>query len=207
MPALPSEATPDADAGVGGSATPRVDGAIVLAGGGATRLGGIDKPGLDVGGRCLLDRVLDAVQPARVVVVGPRRRTRHPVTWARESPPGGGPAAAVAAGLPHVVGSHVAVLAADLPFLDRSSLVRLAAAAAGRDGAMLVDADGRDQLLVGVWRTQALRDAFAGPTQDARLGVLLRGLDAARVTAGAGPRTPWFDCDTPDDLATARGLV
>lgn len=185
----------------------RVEDAIVLAGGGATRLGGIDKPAALVGDRSLLDRVVEAVQPARVVVVGPRRPTGHPVTWVRESPPGGGPAAAIAAGLPHVRGRHVAVLAADLPFLDRGTLVRLAAAAAGRDGAMLVDAQGRDQLLVGVWRTQALREAFVGTTYGARLGALLRDLDAARVTAGSGPRAPWFDCDTPEDLAAARTLA
>lgn len=205
-PARPPEITPDGGAGLRSSGTRHVEDAIVLAGGGATRLGGIDKPRAIVGGRSLLDRVIDAVQPACVVVVGPRCPTRHPVTWAREFPPGGGPAAAVAAGLPHVRGAHVAVLAADLPFLDGGILTRLAAAAAGRDGAMLVDTDGRDQVLVGVWRTSALRGAFAGPTHGARLGVLLRGLDAARVAADAGPRAPWFDCDTPDDLAAARAL-
>ncbi|MEU1128793.1 NTP transferase domain-containing protein, partial [Streptomyces sp. NPDC005900] len=32
--------------------------AVVLAGGGAARLGGADKPGVRVGGRTLIDRVL-----------------------------------------------------------------------------------------------------------------------------------------------------
>ncbi|MBT2472738.1 NTP transferase domain-containing protein, partial [Streptomyces sp. ISL-66] len=50
--------------------------AIVLAGGAARRLGGADKPGLLVGGRPLLDRVLDACADARTtVVVGGRRPT------------------------------------------------------------------------------------------------------------------------------------
>lgn len=46
--------------------------AIVLAGGRATRLGGINKAQLEVGGRRLLDRVLDAVRPLaeQIVVVG-----------------------------------------------------------------------------------------------------------------------------------------
>ncbi|WP_157663013.1 molybdenum cofactor guanylyltransferase, partial [Prescottella equi] len=48
--------------------------AIVLAGGRATRMGGIDKPGLVVAGRRMLDTALDAVADCdRVVVVGPRR--------------------------------------------------------------------------------------------------------------------------------------
>ena len=64
---------------------------IVPAGGAASRLGGADKPGLDVGGRTLLDRVLDACTEARTtVVVGPARGTgRAGVRWTREDPPGG----------------------------------------------------------------------------------------------------------------------
>ncbi|NEC15321.1 NTP transferase domain-containing protein, partial [Streptomyces sp. SID8014] len=38
--------------------------AVVLAGGGARRLGGVDKPGLRVGGRALVDRVLAACAAA-----------------------------------------------------------------------------------------------------------------------------------------------
>ncbi|MGW0901366.1 NTP transferase domain-containing protein, partial [Streptomyces goshikiensis] len=38
--------------------------AIVLAGGAARRLGGVDKPALPVGARTLLDRVLDACPDA-----------------------------------------------------------------------------------------------------------------------------------------------
>ncbi|MDG4865579.1 NTP transferase domain-containing protein, partial [Streptomyces sp. T-3] len=48
--------------------------AVVLAGGGAKRLGGADKPGVRVGGRALLDRVLAAcaTAAATVVVAEPR---------------------------------------------------------------------------------------------------------------------------------------
>ncbi|MEV6939475.1 NTP transferase domain-containing protein, partial [Streptomyces sp. NPDC051132] len=74
--------------------------AVVLAGGAARRLGGADKPGVRVGGRALLDRVLAACADARTtVVVATPRPTVRPVRWAREEPPGGGPVAALAAGL------------------------------------------------------------------------------------------------------------
>lgn len=43
--------------------------AIVLAGGAAKRLGGADKPGVRVGGRALLDRVLGACTGAGTTVV------------------------------------------------------------------------------------------------------------------------------------------
>ena len=180
--------------------------AIVLAGGSARRLGGIDKPGLLVGERSLLDRVLTAVTDAsRVVVVGPRRMTGRPVLWTAESPVGGGPVAAVAAGLDHVRASTVVVLAGDLPFLSAAAVHALLDAMVGHEGALLVDDGGRDQLLVGGWRTAALRAALPAEPAGARLGDTLGRLDAARVALPATERAPWFDCDTADDVATARG--
>jgi molybdopterin-guanine dinucleotide biosynthesis protein A len=74
---------------------------IVLAGGAAQRLGGRDKPALPVGGRPMLDRVLAAASGAtRRIVVGPARAgVPADVIQVREEPPGGGPVAALAAGL------------------------------------------------------------------------------------------------------------
>lgn len=183
--------------------------AVVLAGGSARRLGGADKPALLVGERTLLDRVLGAVSPARTFVVGPRRRSAYDVTWLQETPPGGGPVAGLAAALPYVTAPLVAVLAADLPFLDAATITRLVDAVGDHDGALLVDADGRDQLLVGVWRTAALRTVMTGSGHGARLSALLAGLDPVRVRPqDADPSSaPWFDCDTEDDLRTARELA
>ena len=181
--------------------------AVVLAGGASRRLGGADKPGLVVGGHTLLDRVLAAVQPSRTVVVGPERTSEFPVTWIRESPAGGGPVAALAAALPYVTAPLVAVLAADLPFLDGYTISQLAGAVDHQNGALLVDAEGRDQLLVGVWRTAALCRVITGRVQDARLGPLLIGLDPVRVHVQGRVEAPWFDCDTEAELARARALA
>ena len=182
--------------------------ALVLAGGGARRLGGADKPGLLVGGVPLLDRVLAAVADADpVVVVGPERRTLRPVRWAREQPPGAGPVAGLAAGLAVLPLGQVALLAADLPFLDEATVRLLAGAARGHDGALLVDETGREQWLCGVWSAERLRAALA-PVEPAGapLRAVLGGLDAVRVSAPRRPGAPavWFDCDTEADLATAR---
>ncbi|WP_204250989.1 NTP transferase domain-containing protein, partial [Saezia sanguinis] len=46
---------------------------IVLAGGRASRMGGVDKPGLVVGGRSMLETALAAAGAGRTVVVGPPR--------------------------------------------------------------------------------------------------------------------------------------
>ncbi|GLW54333.1 hypothetical protein Kpho01_23440 [Kitasatospora phosalacinea] len=181
--------------------------AVVAAGGAGRRLGGADKPALTVGGRPLLDRVLAACPDARrVLVVGPERPTeRAAVHWLREDPPGGGPVAAVAAALPAVTAPRVLLLAADLPFLDAATVRRLLAALddPARDGALLVDAAGRDQPLAAAYRTAPLRAALAalGDPAGRPLRRLLDGLHLARLPDPAGAS---FDCDTWDELAAAR---
>jgi molybdopterin-guanine dinucleotide biosynthesis protein A len=179
--------------------------ALVLAGGRAHRLDGVDKPALDVGGRSLLDRVLAAVDAARrVVVVGPERPTHRAVAWCREDPPGGGPVAAIAAGLAHVGAAYVAVLAVDLPFVDGDVVHRLVSAAAGRDGAVLVDAGGRDQVLCAVYERAALAKAVAEEPNrgaDAPLRRVVDRLDVVRLSDESGAA---LDVDTWDDLARAR---
>ncbi|MFD7784496.1 NTP transferase domain-containing protein [Streptomyces nojiriensis] len=184
--------------------------AIVLAGGAARRLGGADKPALSVGGRALLDRVLDACPDARVtVVVGGRRATARPVRWTREDPPGGGPVAALDAGLRRTTAELVLVLSADLPFLDRET-VRALLDAPGADGAMLRDPDGRDQPLVAAYRAEPLRREIAllaaehGTLTGLPLRALTAELDLARVTSRP---LASFDCDTWDDLAAARARI
>lgn len=234
--------------------------AVVLAGGAAKRLGGADKPAVRVGGRALLDRVLAACSGASTtVVVAEPRPTVRPVVWAREEPPGGGPLAALAAGLRLTTAKTVLVLSADLPFLDRETVRRLlttleeagtsgAGAAGGVEGAvegavegvLLTDPGGRDQPLVAVYRSDALRrelavldrehDGVAGlplrrltaqlvldripdvpsaqPAQSAGPGAPgLRGDGSSADSPVAGPSSASFDCDTWEDIATARARI
>ncbi|MEU6140322.1 NTP transferase domain-containing protein [Streptomyces sp. NPDC047081] len=200
--------------------------AVVLAGGGARRLGGADKPGVRVGGRALLDRVLAACADARTtVVVADARPTARPVLWAREEPPGGGPVAALGAGLRHTTAEQVVVLSADLPFLEAATVRRLLTAlrTSSADGALLTDADDRDQPLVAAYRTAALHRELAAlaatettdrpTTADAPVTPTgLVGLPLRRLTAGLHlTRVPdpvaAFDCDTWDDIASARARI
>ncbi|WP_443065571.1 NTP transferase domain-containing protein [Streptomyces sp. NBC_00557] len=193
-------------------ATPMPYDAVVLAGGAARRLGGADKPGLRVGGRPLLDRVLAACADAgTTVVVADRRPTARPVLWAREEPPGAGPVAALEAGLRLAEAEHAVVLSADLPFLRPATLRRLLAALGdtGADGALLTDADGRDQPLVAAYRTAVLRrelaDLAAGP--DGLSGLPLRRLTGALKLTRVPDPLASFDCDTWDDLVNARARI
>lgn len=178
--------------------------AVVLAGGTARRLGGVDKPGLRVGGRALLDRVLDACPP-RVVVAGPPRLARHrgELVWVREDPPGGGPVAGLVAALPLLRGPLVAVLGADLPFLSRPALGTLAAATRGYAGALALDDDDRDQPLLAVWWLDALAAVLPVAPAGAGLRDVVGSAHLARVHLRGRP-PPWWDCDTPAALARAR---
>ncbi|WP_437034919.1 NTP transferase domain-containing protein [Streptomyces caelestis] len=186
--------------------------AVVLAGGAARRLGGSDKPGVRVGGRSLLDRVLTACADARTtVVVADPRPTVRPVVWAREEPPGGGPLAALAAGLRHTTADQVVVLSADLPFLGhrtvRGLLTPLRHGAA--DGVLLTDSDGRDQPLVAAYRTGSLRRGLAALTgrHGELTGLPLRRLTGSLDLTRISDPVASFDCDTWDDIATARARI
>jgi molybdopterin-guanine dinucleotide biosynthesis protein A len=183
--------------------------ALVLAGGRAARLGGQAKPQLEVGGRTMLAAVLGAVADAeRRVVVGPPQPVPDDVVVVREQPPGGGPVAALRAGLPAVESDVVALLAGDLPFLSAALVAQLRAALAG-DGVLVVDDGGRDQFLLGVWRTAALRAALPGTGGPMSLRRVLAPLTVGRLRPRVPPGTPppWLDCDTPADLARARAVA
>lgn len=175
--------------------------AVVLAGGGAHRLGGVDKTALEVGGTSLLDRVLAALPPCgTVVVVGEERTTAVPVAWTREEPAGGGPVPAIAAGLELVSSDRVLVLAGDMPFLSAPVLELLLTSVSG-DGALLLDDGGREQYLCSAWHTAPLRQAVQGVT---RVKDVVERLAYARVSWPADVVAPWTDCDTPEDLTAAR---
>lgn len=189
--------------------------AVVLAGGAARRLGGGDKAMVDVGGSTLLDRVLAAVGPlvAEIVLVGPGRTVVADGTLPRsrsvqEQPPGGGPVAAIAAGMASVTAPLVAVLAVDLPFVTTAALERLRDALLDHpiaEGALYIDPAGRDQLLFGVWRTDRLRAALPERPHGTSVRSVTRGLDVLRLTPA--DVASLLDCDTPEDVAAARRLA
>ncbi|MFF5919394.1 NTP transferase domain-containing protein [Streptomyces flavochromogenes] len=188
--------------------------AVVLAGGAAQRLGSADKPGVRVGGRALLDRVLAASRGAdRTVVVGDSRPTVRPVRWTREDPPGGGPLAALGAGVRETGADVLLVLSADLPFLDEDTVHRLLGALADApdaEASLLTDAGGRDQPLVAAYRAAPLRRELARITEErgTLAGGPLRQLTGALslTRVAAGPLAS-FDCDTWEDIATARARI
>lgn len=169
--------------------------AIVLAGGRGSRLGGVDKAALTVGGRTLLDRVLAAVDgAARVVVVGDVERAG--ATVVRESPPFGGPAAAVGAALAEVGSAYVLLVGCDQPFVAEA--LDLLLTQVDGDGVIALDGSGRRQHLLTIVRTEALRESARrlGPLDGLSLRSLLAPLKLQEITV---PDRSALDVDTWDD--------
>jgi len=128
----------------------------------------------------------------------------------REQPPGAGPVPALRAGLAEVGAPWVTVLAADLPFLGGDQVLSLVAAACdgASAGAVIADQSGAVQWLAGCWRTDRLGAALAAYRGSSLRGLLgpLRPALVRDTGPGDGP-PPWLDCDTPDELAAARGWL
>ena len=175
---------------------------IVLAGGTAARMDGIDKASVELGGRTLLELAIDAFLDAdEVVVAGPDTvRTTRPVTFVREDPPLGGPVAGLLTAVdallrpPRVVG----VLAVDMPRVTPYTFRRLREAAAGHDGAFLARPGDRRQL-AGVLDAGRLAEVRPGLEDQHGMPVhrLLSRLDLAVVEAEGDEG---LDVDTWADL-------
>jgi molybdopterin-guanine dinucleotide biosynthesis protein A len=188
--------------------------AIVLAGGAGSRLGGVDKAAIDVAGRTLLDRALAAVTAADItVVVGPPRDLPASVLGTQEQPPGGGPVAAVAAGL-SMLSDHgddnglVVVLACDMPFLDAAAVGRLVSTAhehSDQDGAAYVDENGRRQYLAAAYDISRLRSAI-GSLDEVDGAAMRHVVERLTIVEIAADPEITLDCDTWPDVRRSHEL-
>jgi molybdopterin-guanine dinucleotide biosynthesis protein A len=179
--------------------------AVIFAGGNATRFGGVDKMLIEVDGRTLLSRSVDAVRGAeRVVIVGPEREIGVPVRWEREDPPGAGPLAALAAGVAALEDlpdeTHVAVLAGDLLGITVGTVAKLRSTLdenPAAEGALLVDAEGFTQWMHAVWRLGSLRTSVPPDSAGRSLKSVLGASPQILVPAELGEAD---DVDSQDDL-------
>jgi molybdopterin-guanine dinucleotide biosynthesis protein A len=138
--------------------------AIVIAGGEGRRFGG-DKLSLrDASGRELLEVVVAGIasQADPIIIVGPERSWPAAVQWTREDPPGGGPCAALIAGLALLPddATHVAVLAGDSP-AGGAAVSALRTVIDDAAVAVVTDGSGREQPMTAVYAVAPLREALS----------------------------------------------
>lgn len=199
------------------SPAPRGVAAVVLAGGGGVRLGGVDKHAIEIDGQTLLEHALAVTEDCDdVVVVGPEVATSRPVVFAREDPAGGGPAAGLLAGIDaarlqrDALPATVVALAVDMPRVGRDTVARLLEALDGdgeAEGVLLVDEEGRRQPLCAAYRVDPLLASVPArwtSTFGLPMRRLLFGLRLVELPCHPGET---HDIDTWDDLRDLEGLA
>jgi len=202
------------------AAIPPTVGAI-LAGGLARRMGGGDKPLSVMGGRAMLARIVERLMPqvTRVVLNAngdPHRFDSFRLPVAADSlPDHPGPLAGVLAALDWTANidpgvAWVVTLPGDVPFVPRDLVARLHAARQ-RGGATLACAAsrGRAHSVIALWPVairDELRAALAGHGIR-KVGLFLQQRGCATTAWPAAPVDPFFNINTPDDLAEADRLA
>ena len=193
---------------------------VLLAGGQSRRMGGGDKNLRQLGGRPILDRVIERLQPqvGRLILNAngdPGRFARTGLTVVPDSVEGFvGPLAGVLAGLDWAAANVPAAMwvvtaATDAPFLPADLVARLVVAT--EEGAELVCAasHGQPHPVIGLWAVRFREDLRRAVVEEG-----VRKVDAwtarhrlAVVDFPADPVDPFFNVNTPEDLAAAEQLV
>lgn len=194
---------------------------VILAGGQATRMGGGDKSLRQIGGRAILDHVMDRLSaqcaPLALNANGdPSRFAALGLPVLADSVAGHpGPLAGVLAGLDWAAGqghSHIVTVAADTPFFPRDLVVRLRAAGGAQGFALAATPDETGRMMrhptFGLWPV-ALRDDLRAALAEGLRKIVLWTDRHGAGTAGFGidPVDPFFNINTPEDVAEAERLL
>lgn len=192
--------------------------AVVLAGGLARRMGGGDKPLMDLAGRPLLSHILDRLGPQVSLLAlnandDPARYRPFGLPILPDSLAGRpGPLAGILAALDWAAGQgagHVLTVPGDTPFVPSDLVLRLSAAAGGGAPAAIAASGGRRHPTIGFWPVAA-REALRVAIRDEglrRVEHWAGRLGAVAVDFGVEPFDPFFNLNTPDDLAAAERLL
>jgi molybdopterin-guanine dinucleotide biosynthesis protein A len=199
--------------------------ALILAGGLARRMDGRPKPLLRLGCERLIDRVARLAR-AQCGAVALNLHDADPETLApyadlglplaADAAPGRlGPLAGVLGGLDFAAEHYPGVefllsLPCDCPFLPRDLAARLLdAGQKTRSGLVCASSGGRIHPVVALWPLSLgadLRRALLENDMRA-VGQFQRNYDMAVVEWPAAPRDPFFNMNTPDDLARAEEML
>jgi len=194
---------------------------LVLAGGLARRMGGGDKAFLSIGGKTILERALARFRPQCTGLVlnangDPKRFANYDLPVVADDIPGfAGPLAGILAGLDWVAKNApriewIATVPGDCPFLPHDLVLRLHAARIDESKLLACARSGEwRHPVAGIWPV-ALR-------ADLRDALVKEGLHKIEVWTGRHgvaiaewpdkPIDPFFNVNTPEDLAKAEELA
>ena len=194
---------------------------VVLAGGLSSRMGGGDKSLQALGGRPILSHILDRLSPQVDGMIlnangDPARFAGFGLAVAGDAVPGFvGPLAGVLAGLawardnrPDI--TDIVTVPADGPFLPRDLVTRLVSEreAADADLACALSA-GQAYPVIGLWPVRLFDDLRHAVVEED-----IRKVDRwtarhrlVQVSFPAQPVDPFFNANTPDELAEAERLL
>jgi molybdopterin-guanine dinucleotide biosynthesis protein A len=190
---------------------------VLLAGGLARRMGGGDKPLLELAGRPLLAHAAAALAPQCAALVlnangDPARFAAFGLPVAADTLPGHpGPLAGILAGMRWAAAHHpecpdILTVAADTPLLPGDLGERLAAAR-GPAAIACAGSGGRVHPTAALWPV-ALADRLEAAIRAGARRVLAwaggEGLALAEFPAGS--QDPFFNINTPEDLAAAEAI-
>lgn len=194
---------------------------VLLAGGRSRRMGGGDKCLAALGGETLLSRAVARARPQVGPLLlnangDPARFSGYGLPVAADVVEGfHGPLAGVLTGMDwaaeHAPAARwIATFATDAPFFPLDLVDRLLAAVEGAAADLAcARSAGRTHPVFGLWPV-----ALAGDLRSALVDEGLRKIDAwtarhrlAEVSFPAGPSDPFFNLNSPEDLAAAARLV
>ncbi|SHI95978.1 molybdenum cofactor guanylyltransferase [Shimia gijangensis] len=197
---------------------------VILAGGLSSRMGGGDKGLLDLNGKSILSHVIERLEPqtAGVAINANGDPTRFSNTGLSVIPDSisdfPGPLAGVLAGLDWAAAQGaetIVTAAADTPFFPCDLVPQLMLATEGMQNPLALSAS-RDPQSDKLWRQPtfglwpvALRDDLRTALQDGLRKVILwtDRHNAGLVEFPVGRVDPFFNVNTPDELAQARFLA
>jgi len=189
---------------------------VIQAGGQSTRMGGHPKALLEVGGRPVIRRVIDALAPVLddllIVTNTPELYAPLGLPLTGDVLPGAGALGGILSGLRAIGGEAALTVACDMPFLDRE-VVRLLVERAPEGDVVIPRVRGHLETLHAVYGKTCLphieAQVLAGRLKIAGFFDQVRVVEIgeAEIARRADPWRVFINVNTPDDLARARALA
>ena len=183
--------------------------AMILTGGTSSRFGS-DKSQAKFGANSLIENLLITLPPEiDIVIVGPQlEKSSRQVGYTQEHPRGGGPVAAIEAGLNLITSEFVVIIATDMPFASQILAVLTENFPDSEEATIPLDSAGIRQPLCALYRSDALARALAqlGSTNRQSVRNLIKNLTVKELHLEPALRRILLDVDTPSDLERAISL-